>query len=166
MPPNTLSPGPEQQCPIVRSVARVGDWWSILILRDACYGLSRFDEFQKSLGIAPTMLTRRLAALVKDGLLQRWRYSERPPRNEYVLTESGRDFQPVIWSLLAWGNKHFAPEGESVVVIDAETGERADPVLVDRATGRPLARPAFRTAAGPAANPRIRTRYAQKGANP
>jgi DNA-binding HxlR family transcriptional regulator len=73
-------------CPIARSLERVGEWWSILILRDALHGLTRFDQFQKSLGIAPNMLTRRLSALVDAGLLVRRRYSERPPRDEYVLT--------------------------------------------------------------------------------
>ena len=126
------------QCPIARSLERVGEWWSILILRDASLGLSRFDEFQESLGIAPNILTRRLKALVEAGLLERRRYSERPPRNEYVLTEAGRDFRPVLWALLAWGNKHFAPEGASVVVVDSKTGVEANPVLVDRKSGRPL----------------------------
>lgn len=132
-------------CPIARSLERVGEWWSILILRDAFLGATRFEQFQKSLDIAPNMLTRRLAALVEAGLLERRRYSERPPRDEYVLTERGRDFRPVLWSLLAWGNKHFAPEGPSVVIVDGETGAVADPVLVDRASGRPLTSPPFRT---------------------
>src|SRR5499426_398833 len=96
-------------CPIARSLERVGEWWSILILRDALHGLTRFDEFQQSLGIAPNMLTRRLAALVKAGLLERRRYSQHPPRYEYVPTERGRDFRPVLIALLAWGNKYFAP---------------------------------------------------------
>ena len=147
------------QCPIARSLERVGEWWSILILRDAFHGLSRFDEFQQSLGIAPNMLTRRLKALVEAGLLERRRYSERPPRDEYVLTQAGRDFRPVLWALLAWGNKHFAPEGPSVVIADSRTGEQADPVLVDRNSGRPLATPAFRSAAGPAADARTRRRH-------
>src|SRR5919204_89646 len=102
-------------CPIARSLERVGEWWSILILRDAFHGLTRFDQFQKSLDIAPNMLTRRLNALVKGGLLERRRYSERPPRYEYLLTERGRDFRPVLLALLAWGNKHFTPEGASVL---------------------------------------------------
>jgi DNA-binding HxlR family transcriptional regulator len=104
----------EMQCPIARSLERVGEWWSILILRDAFHGMTRFDELQKSLGIAPNMLTRRLGALVEAGLLERRRYSERPPRDEYVLTPRGRDFRPVLVSLLAWGNRHFAPEGAAV----------------------------------------------------
>ena len=120
------------RCPIARSLERVGEWWSILILRDAFNGLMRFDEFQENLGIAPNMLARRLKSLVEAGLLERRRYSERPPRDEYVLTQAGRDFRPVLWALLAWGNKHFAPEGPSVVIADSRTGEQADPVLVDR----------------------------------
>src|SRR6202035_1349222 len=124
------------QCPIARSLERVGEWWSILILRDAFQGLTRFDEFQDSLAIAPNMLTRRLNALVESGLLERRRYSERPPRDEYLLTELGRDFRPVLWSLLAWGNKHFSPEGHAVDLVDRATGAVVDPVLVDRHTGR------------------------------
>src|ERR1700760_1923735 len=141
----------DMQCPIARGLEHVGEWWSILILRDAFRGLSRFDEFSDSLGIAPNMLTRRLKSLVEAGLLERRRYSERPPRDEYVLTQAGCDFRPVLWALLAWGNRHFPPEGPSVVIADSRTGEQADPVLVDRKSGRLLAEPNFRSAAGPAA---------------
>src|ERR1700684_3024125 len=102
-------------CPIARSLERVGEWWSMLIMRDALHGLRRFDEFQKSLGISTNMLTRRLAGLVEGGLLARHRYSERPPRDEYVPTPRGRDFQPVLIALLAFGNRHFAAEGASVM---------------------------------------------------
>ena len=133
-------------------------------MRDAFHGLTRFDQFQKSLEIAPNMLTRRLNALVEAGLLERHRYSERPPRHEYLLTERGRDFRPVLWALLAWGNKHFAPEGKSVVIVDSATGQEAEPVLVDRASGRPLVEPAFHSAAGPAASESTRRRYAAAGA--
>jgi DNA-binding HxlR family transcriptional regulator len=153
------------QCPIARSLERVGEWWSILILRDAFHGLTRFDQFQKSLDIAPNMLTRRLNALVESGLLERRRYNERPPRDEYVLTERGRDFRPVLWALLSWGNKHFAPEGKSVVIVDRETGAEADPVLIDRASGRPLTVAAFRSAAGPAADERTRRRHGSTAAD-
>jgi DNA-binding HxlR family transcriptional regulator len=147
------------QCPIARSLERVGEWWSILILRDAFLGLSRFDEFDASLGIAPNMLTRRLKGLVASGLLEKRRYQERPPRFEYVLTECGRDFRPVLWTLLSWGNRHFAPEGASVQIIDAQSGEVAEPMLVDRKTGKPLTPPQFRAAPGPAASARTRARY-------
>jgi DNA-binding HxlR family transcriptional regulator len=99
-------------CPIARGLDRVGEWWSMLILRDAFAGITRFDAFQDSLGIAPAMLTRRLASLVEAGMLERRQYSERPPRDEYVLTPRGLDFRPVLIAMLAWGNRHFAPEGE------------------------------------------------------
>jgi DNA-binding HxlR family transcriptional regulator len=148
------------QCPIARSLERVGEWWSILILRDALYGLTRFDQFQKSLGIAPNMLTRRLNALVKAGLLVRRRYNARPPRYEYVLSDRGREFRDVLIALVAWGNRNFAPEGESVVIADRKTGAVADPIVVDRISGRKLDAAAFRLAPGPAANARTRLRTA------
>jgi hypothetical protein len=107
------------------------------------------------------MLTRRLTALVDSGMLERRRYSEHPPRYEYVLTERGRDFRPVMLALVAYGNKHFAPEGKSVLIIDAETGREADPVLVDRVSGRPIAEPEFRTAPGPAADAQTRRRHSR-----
>ncbi|MDB5363082.1 MAG: acyl dehydratase [Rhodospirillales bacterium] len=150
----------EMQCAIARSLERVGEWWSILILRDAFQGLTRFGQFQESLDIAPNMLTRRLNGLVGAGLLERRPYSLRPLRHEYVLTALGRDFRPVLWSLLAWGNKHFMPEGHTVQIVDAETGAIADPVLVDRRSGRVLLSPDFESAAGPAANERVRKRQA------
>lgn len=140
-------------CPIARSLERVGEWWTILILRDAFRGATRFEEFRDSLGVAPNILTRRLKALVAAGLLERRRYCERPPRDEYVLTERGRDFRPVLIGLLVWGNRHFAPEGPRVQVVDAQTGEPADPVLVDRATGRAIIGPDFKITR-PQATPR------------
>ena len=97
-------------CPVARSLEYVGEWWSIMILRDAFRGLTRFDQFQKSLGIAPNILSRRLRALVEAGLLQKSRYSDHPPRDEYLLTEAGRDFGPVLRALVTWGKTHFPSE--------------------------------------------------------
>lgn len=130
-------------CPVARSLERVGEWWSILIMRDALNGRTRFDEFQKSLGIAPNMLARRLNGLVEAGLLERRRYSERPPRDEYVPTLRGQDFRPVLVALLDWGNRHFAPEGASIVIRNSETGEIAEPLLIDARSGRPITDPVF-----------------------
>jgi DNA-binding HxlR family transcriptional regulator len=140
------------QCPIARSLERVGEWWSILILRDALNGLKRFDEFQRSLDIAPNILTRRLRALVESGLLERRLYNERPPRYDYVLTESGRDFRPVVIALLAWGNRHFTPEGRAVTLVDRETGLEADPILVDAVSGRPMSDRVFKLVRNPASS--------------
>ncbi|MCT7376878.1 MULTISPECIES: winged helix-turn-helix transcriptional regulator [Phyllobacteriaceae] len=124
----------EATCPIARSVAFVGDAWSLLILRDASLGLTRFDDFRKSLGIAPTMLTRRLATLTEEGLLEKRRYSERPPRDEYLLTGAGRDFLPVLFMIGDWGRKHRG-KGKLTRFVDAETGEEIQPIAVDTATG-------------------------------
>ena len=151
-------------CPIARSLERVGEWWSILILRDALHGMTRFDQFQKSLGIAPNMLTRRLNGLVEAGLLERHRYSDRPPRDEYLVTARGRDFRPVLVALMAWGNKHFAPEGASVLLINRKTGATVDPILVDPASGRPISDPDYMFAPGPAAPERTRLRDAGRNA--
>jgi DNA-binding HxlR family transcriptional regulator len=124
----------EAACPIARSVAFVGDAWSLLILRDASAGVTRFDDFRKSLGIAPTMLTRRLATLTEEGLLEKRRYCERPPRDEYVLTSAGRDFLPVLFMIGAWGRQHRG-KGKLTRFVDAETGEEIQPVAVDASNG-------------------------------
>jgi DNA-binding HxlR family transcriptional regulator len=121
-------------CPIARGLACVGDAWSMLILRDAHTGLTRFDQFRKSLGIAPTILTRRLAALTEEGLLEKRRYSERPPREEYVLTAAGRDFLPVLFMMGAWGRKHRG-KGKLTRFLDAEKETEIEPVAVDAVTG-------------------------------
>jgi hypothetical protein len=97
---------------------------------------------------------------LKQCLLERRRYCERPPREEYLLTELGRDFRPVLLALIAWGNKHYAPEGASVLLADAVTGEVVEPVMVDSATGRKLTEIDFRLVAGPAAGEQIRKRLA------
>ncbi|MFS2139539.1 winged helix-turn-helix transcriptional regulator [Duganella sp. Dugasp56] len=145
-------------CPIARSLDKVGEWWSILILRECSYGETRFDAFQKNLGISPNMLARRLNDLVDAGLLERRRYSERPPRDEYVLTEAGCDFRPVLLALLAWGNKHFAPEGKMIVLRDRISGEEVQPTLMDPATGAVIDRARHAVAAGPAAPESTRLR--------
>jgi DNA-binding HxlR family transcriptional regulator len=146
-------------CPIARSLDAVGEWWSILLLRDAFQGLTRFDQFQKSLDIAPNILTRRLNSLVERGLFEKRVYCERPLRHEYVLTAKARDFRPVLLSLLAWGNKHLAPEGPSLVMVDRADGRWAEPVLVDRQTGSELDSEGFTLATGPTATNRMRQRY-------
>ncbi len=150
-------------CPIARGLDRVGEWWSMLILRDACAGMTRFDQFETSLGIAPAMLTRRLKALVEAGLLQRQRYSDHPPRDEYVLTQAGEDFRPILLAMFAWGNANFTPEGKHMEIIDAVTGEAVEPLLVDARTGRKLHAPDFKIVPGPAATKTQQQRLAAGG---
>jgi DNA-binding HxlR family transcriptional regulator len=129
-----MKKSPEATCPIARSVAFVGDAWSFLVIRDAGLGITRFDDFRKSLGIAPTMLTRRLATLTEEGLLEKRRYSERPPREEYLLTDAGRDFLPVLFMIGAWGRQHRGG-GKLTRFVDAETGEEIQPIAVDASNG-------------------------------
>ena len=132
-------------CPIARSLACMGDAWSMLILRDASFGLTRFDQFRTSLGIAPSILTRRLAVLTEEGLLEKRRYSERPPRDEYVLTDAGRDFLPVLAMIGAWGRKH---RGEGMTrYVDAETGKEVEPVAIDSVSGEPIGSRPYRVEA-------------------
>jgi len=124
-------------CPVARALLRVGDAWSMLILRDAGYGARRFDQFRASLGIAPNILSRRLAALTQHGLLEKRQYSEHPPRDEYVLTAKGRDFLPILAAIGAWGRRHHG-EGGTSRFTDAQTGAPIEPVVVDAVSGRPL----------------------------
>ncbi|MFJ8024591.1 winged helix-turn-helix transcriptional regulator [Streptomyces sp. NPDC096311] len=146
----------DMSCPVALALERVGEWWSILILRDATHGITRFDEFQKSLGISPNSLTRRLGALVEAGLLERRRYNERPPRDEYVLTEVGHAFQPVLIALYAFGSDHFPPEAPNVRLVDKESGTDVEPLLIDRATGRPIDEEHTTFLPGPSADDRLR----------
>ncbi|WP_330565554.1 helix-turn-helix domain-containing protein [Pseudomonas yamanorum] len=139
------------ECPVARGVERVGEWWSILIMRDALQGLRRFDEFSQSLGIAPNMLTRRLNSLVDAGLLERRQYSERPPRFEYVPTPIGEDFRVVIMAFVGWGNRHFANEGESLQLVDRETRRPVEVAVVD-ADGVRVSVEQCSVQAGPAAS--------------
>lgn len=137
-------------CPIACALEQVGEWWTLLIMRDALDGFTRFDEFERNLGIAPNMLTRRLKSLVEAGLLERRQYQDRPPRHEYLPTRRGRELTPVIVALYAWGNKH-ASDGRGVVLVD-DQGKEIDPVFVDRRTGRTLGESNARFVAGPAAS--------------
>lgn len=129
---------PRDLCPVASGLARVGDAWSMLILRDASHGLTRFDQFRTHLGIAPNILANRLAGLSEQGLLERRRYCDRPPRDEYVLTESGREFLPILILLGDWARRR--PGGEQLNrFVDAETGREVRPILVDANTGANLA---------------------------
>jgi len=99
------------ECPVVQTLERVGERWSILLLRELFRGAHRFDELQTSLGIAPNILSTRLTRLVDAGFVEKHLYQEHPPRHSYHLTQRGEDFIPVLFVLLEFGNKHFAPKG-------------------------------------------------------
>ena len=150
----------DAECPIALGLEAVGEWWTILILRDVFDGFTRFDELQRNLQISPSMLARRLTALTDAGLLERRRYSERPPRDEYVLTERGAAFRPVLHAIYAWSEEHVTDHAGKLALVDRTTGEPIDPIVVDRATGTPLEQLDVGFTAGPNAGAGIRARYA------
>ena len=156
---------PLAECPCARAVEAVGEWWSILILRDALLrGLTRFDEFERSLGIAPNMLARRLKHLTEAGLFERRLYSERPKRYEYVLTEKGRDVFPVVVALIGFANRHLAPDGASLLLAERGTGRPITPIVVDAATLQPVTAESATVIAGPRASNDLRERLAARQA--
>ncbi|MBI5262125.1 MAG: helix-turn-helix transcriptional regulator [Bradyrhizobium sp.] len=155
------------ECPAARALETVGEWWSILILRDAFQGMTRFDEFQQSLGIAPNILSRRLAHLTAAGMFTRRRYNDRPPRYEYLLTPKGRDFFPVLVALFAWGNKHLAPRGKAIVLASRDKTRALDPVMVDAIDMHPITPVNAVLVPGPRASRGMRKRLASlKAMNP
>ncbi|MER5516810.1 winged helix-turn-helix transcriptional regulator [Streptomyces sp. NPDC048254] len=148
------------ECPLSTTAQHVGEWWTLLLLHDAFDGYTRFDQFQENLGISTSMLTARLKRLVADGLLERRPYQTNPVRHEYVLTDLGRSLRPVIITLAAWGNSRLAPEQRSMVLVDADSGEEVEPVVVDAKTGRRLDdSQTYVFTAGPAAGHAMRARY-------
>jgi len=149
------------ECPVARTLECIGEWWSILILRDAFQGFTRFDDFQKSLGIAPNILSRRLLHLTETGLFERRLYSKRPPRHEYVLTAKGRDLFPMVMAILAWGNKHMAPQGETVLLAERETGRHLTPFMVDAERMVSLTHASVMLVAGPRATAKTHERLAR-----
>jgi DNA-binding HxlR family transcriptional regulator len=97
-----------QNCSIARTLEVVGDRWTLLVVRDVALGRRRFDELLGSLGVASNVLTDRLGRLVDEGILERVRYNERPPRFEYHLTKKGRELGVALLALMQWGDRHLS----------------------------------------------------------
>jgi DNA-binding HxlR family transcriptional regulator len=129
----------DQACSIARSAAVVGDPWSLLIVRDAFLGHRRFAEFVEFTGAQPSVVSDRLKRLVASGVLERRRYQDHPPREEYRLTAMGRDLQPVLLAMTRWGDRHLATNGGPPVVhTHLDCGGPADPITVCGHCGEPL----------------------------
>jgi DNA-binding HxlR family transcriptional regulator len=119
-----------QNCSIARTLELVGERWTLLIVRDAALGRRRFEEFQRSLGIARNVLSDRLTRLVDAGILERRRYQERPERFEYHLTEKGRELRVALIALMHWGDRHLAPDGPPRLVEHVGCGGPVEQRLV------------------------------------
>jgi DNA-binding HxlR family transcriptional regulator len=106
----------DMNCSVAQSLEIVGEWWTLLILRDCLMGVTRFDDFQQRLGIARNVLSSRLDTLVGAGVLERTPYQDNPPRSDYRLTEKGRALLPVMTALREWGDEWITGPGHEPVV--------------------------------------------------
>ncbi|HZU60543.1 MAG TPA: helix-turn-helix domain-containing protein [Solirubrobacteraceae bacterium] len=139
----------QMHCSVAQCLEVVGEWWTLLIVRDAFLGVTRFDEFQRRLGISRNVLGQRLARLVEVGVLAKVPYNEHPPRFDYRLTERGRDLWPVINAMRQWGDKHAAPAGPPLRLIHEQCGEISDAQLVCSACGEAIGPRDVRAIPGP-----------------
>lgn len=116
-------------CSVAQCLELVGEWWSMLVIRDAFLGVRRFDGFQERLGIARNILTQRLNKLVAAGILSKQAYQQHPPRYEYVLTDKGRDLWPLLTAMRQWGDRHAAPHGPPLTVVHRHCGHASELLL-------------------------------------
>jgi DNA-binding HxlR family transcriptional regulator len=138
-------------CSVAQCLEVVGEWWSLLIVRDAFLGVRRFDDFQARLGISRNVLNQRLSRLVEQGVLQRVPYQEHPPRHEYRLTDKGRDLWHVITAMRQWGDRWEAPDGPPVRLRHKECGRLVAVTPVCSHCGEPLDVRSVDVEAGPGA---------------
>ena len=118
-----------QNCSVARTLEAVGDRWTMLVIREAFLRTRRFEDFQSRLGIARNVLSDRLGRLVDDGILERRRYQDSPPRHEYRLTGKGLDLWPVLMTLMAWGDRHAAEAGPPRLIVHRDCGGLLGPHL-------------------------------------
>ncbi len=129
----------KEVCPIARSLDQIGDWWTLLIIRNALHGAKRFGEFQKDLGVSKSMLAERLRRMVDDGLLEQHTDPSRSAYSEYYLTEKGRRLWMVLVAIRQWGEAHLFEDGEPMQVMqDRKDGAAIQRLAVIAADGRVL----------------------------
>jgi DNA-binding HxlR family transcriptional regulator len=112
----------EMDCSVAQCLEVIGEWWSMLIIRDTFMGVTRFEDFQRRLGISRNILRDRLASLVDAGVLVRVPYSEHPPRDDYKLTQKGKDLWPVLTAMRQWGDQYAAPDGPPIEIVHRSCG--------------------------------------------
>jgi DNA-binding HxlR family transcriptional regulator len=147
----------DERCSVARTIAVIGDRWTLLILRDCFLRIRRFDDFQDRLGITRHILADRLKKLVDAGVLEKVPYGDRPVRHEYRLTDRGLDLYPVMLSVVHWGDTHTTGKaGRPLLHQHLVCGHQFDPVLTCSACSSPVDPRAVRVVPGPGAgrNPR------------
>jgi DNA-binding HxlR family transcriptional regulator len=144
-------------CSVAQCLEIVGEWWSMLIIRDAFLGVTRFDQFQERLGISRNVLHHRLTRLVDAGVLAKVPYSHHP-RFDYRLTDKGRDLWPVLTAMRQWGDDHAAPGGAPLELVHRSCGEVTRAEMVCSGCGERLGPRDVRAVAGSGAvEPLLRT---------
>ena len=137
------------QCSIAQTLEVVGEWWSLLVIRNISFGQRRFEGIQADLGIARNVLSDRLITLVEHGVLERVKYQDSPERFEYRLTAKGKDLMPVLFALMSWGDKWAAPDGKPLLVTHKDCGHVTDPTVTCSHCGGKLEWGHTRITAGP-----------------
>ena len=144
-----------EPCSVARTLAVIGDRWTLMILRDCFLGVRRFEAFQARLGISRSIVTERLNLLVAEGVLERRPYQDRPVRHEYRLTPKGLDLHPVIMAIVEWGDRHYADEaGPPILRRHKACGCDFHPVQVCSECGEPVNARDVEARPGPGAAPR------------
>ncbi|MDE2592836.1 MAG: helix-turn-helix transcriptional regulator [Burkholderiales bacterium] len=152
----------DMSCPIARSLDLIGEWWSLLIIREAFWGTRRFGEFEAHLGIAPNVLTQRLARLVEGGILEVVSESQNGRALEYRLSPKGVELSPVLVALAQWGDRNLPrPEGPATRIVERATGQDVAPITVMSASGHTLRPKEIAVVAGPGADPKEREQFAK-----
>ena len=147
-------------CSLAKALANIGDWWTLLIVRDAFLGATRFGEFQQSLGVARNILTARLQGLVDAGIFER---QGSPARPLYVLTKKGKALLPPLLALMQWGDEWESERRPPMLVTD-EKGAAATAIVATTRTGKPLTADNARFTPGPGANKRTAAYLTMRGA--
>ncbi len=156
----------DMNCGIAQALEALGDWWTLLIVRDAFFGVRRFSDFEAHLGIAKNILSRRLKRLVDRDILERVDVGEGGQRFEYRLTDKGEALLPLLTAMRDWSDQWVFGRGhEPVIVKDRRTNRRIPPLRVRDAAGRALSRRDLRTEPGPGASAEILRALAPRAAS-